>query len=381
MNSSSKTPKILLVANVGKEHVLKFHVPTLKMLYESGWHVEVACSGEEEIPFCHKQHKMLYKRSPFNLSLFKGIKQLKGIVDKGDYDIVYCHTPVGALAARLASMKARKKGVKVIYMAHGHYFFKGGPLAYWLTFYPIEKILSKVTDSMILINKEDYELTKNKFHHKGDTYLLNGIGVNLENFRVENREAVRKQYREELNIPQDATVLIYLAELLPNKNQKMLMRSLKKILEDDKNVYLVLAGMDHSDGEFVRYAEEIGIKDNFRYLGWRSDVANLYAMADICTPTSIREGLGLNLVEAMTAGLPVVATDNRGHRTIIEDGINGFLVPLNNEELYTDKIQELINDKALCDKFIENSKITIEKFASDAVIERINDILNEHLEK
>lgn len=379
MVSNSKTPKILLVANVAKEHVLKFHVPTLKMLYESGWQVEVACSGEEEVPFCHKQHKMLYKRSPFNLSLFKGIKQLKRIVDEGEYDIIYCHTPVGALAARLASMKARKKGTQVIYMAHGHYFFKGGPLVYWLTFYPIEKILSAVTDSMILINNEDYELTKNKFHHKKNTYLLNGIGVNLDRFKVENKDEIKAQYRKELNIPEDATVLIYLAELLPNKNQTMLMRSLKNILKENENVYLVLAGVDHSDGKFMKYAEEIGVQNNVRYLGWRSDVENLYAMADICTPTSIREGLGLNLIEAMTSGLPVVATDNRGHRTIIEDGVNGFLVSLNDEELYTKKIKELINDKGLCEGFVENSKQTTEKFTSDAVVEKLKEILNEHL--
>ena len=379
MEAKSKAPKILLVANVAKEHVLKFHVPTLKMLYESGWHVEVACSGDEDVPYCHKQHRMLYKRSPFNLALFKGIKQLKKIVDEGEYDIVYCHTPVGALAARLASMKARKKGTQVIYMAHGHYFFKGGPLIYWLTFYPIEKILSVVTDSMMLINKEDYELTKNKFHHKKNTYLLNGIGVNLERFVVENKEGIRKQYREELGIPQDATVLIYLAELLPNKNQTMLMRSLKSILAENKNVYLVLAGVDHSDGKFMKYAEEIGVQNNVRYLGWRSDVANLYAMADICTPTSIREGLGLNLIEAMKSGLPVVATDNRGHRTIIEDNVNGFLVPLNDEELYTKKIKELINNKELCKKFIENGNITTEKYSSDAVVEKIEGILKAHL--
>jgi glycosyltransferase EpsD len=153
----------------------------------------------------------------------------------------------------------------------------------------------------------------------------------------------------------------------------------KNILKENENVYLVLAGVDHSDGKFVRYAEEIGIKDNFRYLGWRSDVANLYAMADICTPTSIREGLGLNLVEAMKSGLPVVATDNRGHRTIIEDGVNGFLVPLNDEELYTKKIKELINNKELCEKFVENGNITTEKYSADAVVGKIEEILKEHL--
>ena len=79
--SKNKTPKILLVANVSKEHVLKFHVPTIKALTDDGWHVDVACAGEEEVPYCNTQFKMSWKRSPFNFALFKGIKELKKIVN------------------------------------------------------------------------------------------------------------------------------------------------------------------------------------------------------------------------------------------------------------------------------------------------------------
>lgn len=375
-----RQPRILLVANVGKEHVLKFHVPTIKMLVEHGWHVDVACSGEEEIPYCNHHFIMSYKRSPFNLAIFKGIKELIQIIADGKYDIVYCHTPVGGLAARIASREARKNGTKVIYMAHGYHFFEGAPKKNWVIYYPIEKIMSWLTDSIILINQEDYSLTKKNFSNC-NAYLLDGIGVATQRFIVEDKQAVRAEYRRKMNIPEDANVLIYLAELLPNKNQTFLMRVFKRVLETNKNTYLVLAGFDHSNGQFKKYAEEIGIKAYVRFLGWREDVGNLYAMADICTATSIREGFGLNLVEAMFCGIPVIATKNRGHVTIIRDGKNGFLVDLDDEELFAKRILQLIEDKELRQKFVECGNREKDRYSSDTVVSEIKKILEEHLSK
>lgn len=374
-----RKPKILLVANVGKEHVLKFHVPTIKALTSDGWHVDVACAGEEDVPYCNTQFKMSWKRSPFNFALLKGIKELKKIVNDGNYDIVYCHTPVGALTARLASKRARKKGTKVVYMAHGLHFFKGASPVYWLTFYPIEKLLSRHTDGMILVNQEDYSLVKKKFHKKLKVHLVNEIGANLQKFVISDRETIRKQYRAELNIEEDATVLVYLAELIPNKNQTMLMRILKSLRDKKHNVYLILAGVDHSEGAFMKYAEKIEVSDHVRYLGWRSDIQNLCAMSDICTASSIREGFGINIVEAMASGLPVVASDNRGHRTIIHDGENGFLVPLNDEAMFEARILEIASDKALSARLVENSQKDIDKYGVDAALKNIKEILEEYL--
>lgn len=371
-------PRILLVANVAKEHVLKFHVPTIKMFKENGWYVDVACSGKEEVPYCDHQYHMSYKRSPFTLATFKGIVELKKIINNGDYDIIYCHTPVGGMVARLAAQNARKKGTKVIYFAHGYHFYKNAPKLNWAIFYPMEKIMSKITDSIILLNDEDYELTRKRFG-TCKAYQIDSIGVDLSRFKVENYEDIRIKYRKQMNIPQDATVLIYLAELLRNKNQTFLMEVLKLILQKNTNVYLVLAGFDHSEGEFAKYAEKIGVSDHIRFLGWREDVGNLYATSDICTPTSIREGFGLNLVEAMACGVPVVATRNRGHETIINNGVNGFLVELGDSNSFAEKVLELINNNELKQKFIAAGFDDKEKFSSEKVLENLKEIFNENL--
>ena len=374
-----RKPKLLLVANLAKEHVLKFHVPTIKMLAENGWTVDVACAGGEVVPYCQKQYHMSYKRSPFSLKTFKGIKELTHIINQEDYDIVYCHTPVGGVVARIAARKARKKNCKVIYFAHGYHFYKGAPLKNWLVFYPVEKVLSKMADSIILINKEDYNLTKKKFKNCC-AYILNGMGVDFKRFKVEEADSVRSAYRRDMNIPNNAVVLIYLAELIKNKNQFFLLEVLKELLKTNDNIYVVLAGIDHSNGKVLQYAEKLGVSEHVRFLGWRDDIANLYAMSDICTATSIREGFGLNLVEAMVCGVPVVASKNRGHETIIKNGKNGFLVPQGDRELFVKRIQQLISDKELRNKLIQNGLMTKEKYSGDIILNNIKNILEEHLE-
>lgn len=362
---------ILFVANVAKEHILKFHIPSIKKFKAEGWIVDIACSGDEAIPYCDNQYHMKWKRSPFTFKTFLGIKELRKIIKNNNYDVVYCHTPVGGMIGRIASRSARKKGTKVIYFSHGFHFYNGAPLINWLLYYPVEKILAKYTDKAITINKEDYENAVNRLKIK-NVMLLDGIGIDLDLFSNIDVGASRKRIREELNIPQNAWVLIYLAELIPNKNQTMLLDAAKKVMLSHPNTYVILAGIDHYHGYIQKYAEKIGIKENFRYLGWRSDKEDLLVASDVCTPTSIREGFGLNLIEAMACGVPVVATDNRGHRTIIEDGVNGFLVGIGDSDAMAKRIVDVL-DKHLIPA-INRSYLT--KFDEKVILDRIFDYVS-----
>lgn len=313
--------KILFVANVAKRHILQFHVPMIKLLKENGWTVDVACSENDSVPFCDNRFVMEYKRSPISLKTIPGIKHLKKIIKENGYDVIYCHTPTGGLVGRLS---AKNNEARVVYFAHGFHFYRGAPLVNKILYYNIEKYLSRYTDTIITLNEEDFENAKTKLRCP-DVRLVHGPGVDLSVFSCEEPKELKESYRKEFGIPSDAFVMIYLAELSKNKNQKTLLFALKEILKKDPNVYLLLAGNDVNHGKDKKLAEKLGIENNIRFLGWRSDKTRLYYAADLCTASSLREGLGLNVVEAMACGLIAVASDNRGHREIIKDGINGFL--------------------------------------------------------
>ena len=371
-NEAERHLKVLLVANVVKEHVLKFHVPTIRLMRERGWTVDVAASGEEEVPCCNRQIHGVWKRSPFTPDTLKGIRQLRRIIDEGDYDIVYCHTPVGALVARLAAMKARKHGTKVVYFAHGFHFFKGAPLLNWLVFYPIEKILARYTDILITLNDEDCSLAKRRFGELLSVIQVPGAGVDFSRLHVENKEETRVRIRQELGIAGQALTLIYIAELIPNKNQKMLLETIKEIRKTNQQAVLLLVGPDHTDGQLQKTAHQMELDEAVVFAGWRHDIGALLCSADIAVASSIREGFGLNLIEAMYMGLPVVATNNRGHRMIIRDGENGFLVRVGDSEKMAERILELVSNPDLRTRF---SHMDVRHFGADIVSEQIVDIL------
>ena len=106
---------------------------------------------------------------------------------------------------------------------------------------------------------------------------------------------------------------------------------------------------------------------------------NLYAMSDICTASSIREGFGLNLVEAMYCGVPVIASCNRGHATIIRDGENGFLVNLWDVNSFAKRILQLIDDEKLRQQFVDVAHKEEQKYASVNIVKKISEILNSEL--
>ena len=364
----SKQKKILFVANVAKEHINKFHIPTIREFKKNGWIVDVACMGDAVVPECSHQFDMCWERNPFTLKTITGIKELKKIIKENNYNIVYCHTPVGGLVGRLAARPFRKNGLKVVYCAHGLHFFDGAPFKNWILFYPMEKILAHYTDCYITINKEDYSRVSNRFNHKMIVYLIPGIGVDFTRLKVDNPLETRIQYRKDLSIPLESTVLIYIAELLPNKNQKMLVDVLKELRKRDHDVYLVLPGPDHENGALAKYVLQNELTDRVRLLGWRNDIGELLYSSDIYVASSIREGFGINLVEAMYCGLPVVAVKNRGHDMIIEDGHNGYLVELNDKESMTNRIEKIVFDDDIKNHFSNNDVL---QYDCDSIAKQI----------
>ena len=203
--------KVLFTATVDS-HILHFHIPYLKLFKENGYEVHVATNGDEKIPYCDVKHKISFERSPIKLNNLKAIKQLKKVIDKEKFDIIHCHTPMGSVVTRLAAKKARKNGTRVIYTAHGFHFYKGASLFNWLFFYPVEKYLSKYTDTLITINTEDYELAKNKFH-LNDIYYIPGVGVDKEKFSINLSEKEKHKLRETLGIKDSDFVRRYVAVL------------------------------------------------------------------------------------------------------------------------------------------------------------------------
>ncbi|MBQ9416038.1 MAG: glycosyltransferase [Clostridia bacterium] len=252
-----------------------------------------------------------FPRSPAHvLQLKKAIRQLKAIAKRTHFDLVHCHSPIGALVSRWVFRKYRHKGTRVIYTAHGFHFCKGSPIKNWILYYPIEKICSKWTDELITINQEDYELAKRKMK-AGRVEYVPGVGIDTETFA--NATVDKDKKREELGIPKDAKVLLSVGELNDNKNHQLVIKAIAQL--GDANIHYVIAGQGCKE----QYLRELALKlnVNLHLLGFREDVKELYKMADVFVFPSKREGLPVALMEAIASECVPVASRIRGNVDLV----------------------------------------------------------------
>ncbi len=330
--------KVLFTATVDS-HILAFHLPYLKYFKENGYEVHVATSSDAKIPYCDKKIKISFERSPFKLNNIKAIGQLKKIINKENYRIIHTHTPMGSVVTRLASKKARKNGTKIIYTAHGFHFFKGAPKLNWLLFYPVEKYLAKYTDDLITINHEDYELAKKKFKTK--VHYIPGVGIDTKKFDFEMSDKEQIDLKKSLGLKNDDFIMIYPAELNKNKNQILLIDAMEILRLKYNNIHLILAGKDSYNGYYQKIVESKKLGDCIHFLGFRKDIPKLLKISNLSVASSLREGLPVNIIEAMYMGLPIVTTDCRGVSDLIDDNHNGFIIPNNDKNLFAKKIEQV----------------------------------------
>ncbi len=372
---STQPKRVLFVATVVKTHIMTFHIPFLKMFKEMGWETTVVAKNDYDdpsdcqIPYCDHYIDMPFVRQPLHYDNLLCYKKLKKIIDEGEYTIIHCHTPVGGVLGRLAARQARKKGTRVIYTAHGFHFYKGAPLKNWLFYYPVEKLCSHFTDVLITINKEDFEFAKKKMRAKQLEYVP-GVGIDVEKFSQENSSDtdLRKTYK----ISENEKIILSVGELNENKNQKVIVRSLT--FDDMEKVHYLIAG----DGEkrlwLEEYATELGVNSRVHFLGYRRDIESLLKNVDAFVFPSYREGLPVSLMEAMASGIPMIASKVRGNVDLVEDGINGFLCDPDDAEDFAKKINLVLSDNQLAERFSEENKERIKNLDQKIVTEEIRKI-------
>lgn len=353
--------KVLFVEN--SSGFCKFNAPYMNWFKQQGWQVDHAAPGiENRFAYGVTHHYDVdIHRSPFSYQNIKAIKTLKKLIDKEQYDLIHCHTEMGGLCARLAAISARKKGCKVIYTSHNYPFYKGASLLAWTVFYTVERMLAPITDAVVTINEEDYQITcKHKFA-VGPNFKIDGVGVNLERFSPVSAEE-KKMLRDEVGVSRDAFVLLYTAQFIPRKNHEMLIKQVSKIRESIPTLKVLFAGNGPILEEMKTLANNLEVSDCISFLGGRGDIDRLCRVADLHVATSKLEGQGINNIEAMACGCPLVVSRVRGHRDVCIDGKNGFLFDLNKPQDMVAEIIHLYKDKKLYNTISEFNKKDASRF-------------------
>ena len=374
MNKLNKK-KVLFTSHTA--NFSKFNRPFMRWFKENGYEVHYASAGEEEVEDCDKHFPVCFNRSPYSLDNITAYRQLKRIIDKENYGLIHCHTPMGSVVTRLAARAARKKGTKVIYTAHGFHFFTSAPLSNWLLYYPIEKILSKDIDALVTINNEDYNRAKAKFYNK-ITYKIDGVGVSLDRFRPVSG-AEKQLLRKEYGYTKKDKILICVAEFTVNKNQKFILESISKISESIPDIKVIFAGDGYRFDYCKELADKLGVGGRANFMGYRQDVERLYAISDVLVSSSSREGFGINIVEGMAMGLPAVCTRIRGHSDIVEDKRNGLFYNPGDSGAFEKAVIGLLKNNQLYSLISKNNIEDSKKYSLDKAIKNMSNIYKKFL--
>ncbi len=369
--------KVLFLATVLRGHILVFHLPYMQWFRDQGYEVH-CCAGNDtgvtppSVPNCDRYFEINFRRNPLHPGNLLAYRRLKTLIDGEEYALIHCHTPVGGMLGRLAARKARSKGTKVCYTAHGFHFFNGASLLNWLLYYPAERLLAHLTDLLITINREDFQRVR-RFRAK-KTAFVHGVGVDLRRFDLRvDPISVKKG----LGIDSDMPVILSVGEHTRRKNHAVCIRALEKI--DD--AALVFCGVGRQEKSLRQLAEACHVSDRVHFLGFRTDIPTLLLMADVFLFPSLHEGLPVALMEAMAAGLPCVVSGVRGNTDLIGEGEGGFVVKPFDTAGFAAALRTLLGNGNLRRQIGERNRTVIQQYSLPPVLRQTAALYLEQLGK
>ena len=309
-----------------------------------GPHIEaLSRRGIEHVPLAHATRAMAPTED------VRALAELVSLFRRMRPSIVHTHTPKPSVYGRVAARLARVPAV--VNTVHGLYALPEDPWAKRLAVYGVERLAATCSQAELVASPEDLRTLRRLLVPADRLVLLDaGLGIDLERFDPDAVTASeRAAARRELGATGDGDVVVgVVARQVREKGYPEIFDAASRLRLRYPEVRVAAIGPEEPDKPDRvseadrRTAREAGV----RFLGARNDVVRLYAGMDIFVLPSHREGFPLTLMEAASMGLPVVATDIRGCRQIVDDGATGLLVPGGDPVALAGAIERLATDPA-----------------------------------
>lgn len=339
----------LATIDITVRHLL---LPQLLFLKQAGYNVSAAsnpgpgtkAAEEAGIPFI----PIPIDRALYSRNHVRTIVRLVRLLRAHDVYLLHVHTPVAAALGRVAAWLARTP--VVFYTAHGFYFHENLRRRSWVPLVSIEWVLGKLTDHLFTQSAEDYATALHRHIARADRASILGNGVDVESFA--GAGAKRETVRRELGLSSEP-VVAFTGRFVHEKGIAELLEAIVQVRRTRPDLRLLIIGASlptdrgRADGDLVAELKELGLEDVIIATGFTDRVAEYLSVADIFVLPSYREGMPRSILEAMAVGLPVVATDIRGCREEVVDGVTGFLVPVRDAGRLAERIAELVESPEL----------------------------------
>jgi glycosyltransferase involved in cell wall biosynthesis len=326
--------------------------PQLRAFKDAGWRVigasapgpyvgEIGSWGIEHVPLRHATRAWSPRED------VQALAELVALFRRLQPDVVHTHNPKPGLYGRLAARLAGVGGV--VNTVHGLYANSDDRLSKRLAVYALERLAVTCSDAELVQNPEDVE-TLRRIGVPGDKLQLLGNGIDLARFdpgAIDGAELRRA--REEMGAPDGDVVVGVVGRLVWEKGYREVFEAARLLAQNAPRVKFVVVGPDDPaktdsvDAASLAEARSHGV----RFLGLRHDVEALYSAFDVFVLASHREGFPRSAMEAAAMGLPIVATDIRGCRQVVDHGVTGLLVPVRDPRRLAEAVRRLAGDGRL----------------------------------
>lgn len=283
-----------------------------------------------------------------------------------DADVVHAHLGYSAILVPIAARLARKPVVATLHLCPQHHTRRRE----WIKERLAVRIPARL-GRLVLVSRHAHAQYARRHGPANDRWRLIPNGVNLDRYAAGRRRAG------------GAPIWAVVAAIRPDKNHVDLIRAWSGVVAAHPDATLLIVGDGPARGDAERAVADAGLERSIRFLGRREDVPGILGRVDGVVSASVDEALPTALIEAGACGLPVVATDAGGTREIVEDGVNGRLVPLCDVPALTRALTDTIGDAAKAARFGAAGRARAERDYSmtvwvDRLVRLYREVLDEH---
>ena len=317
-------------------------------------------------------------RDPSPVKDLVALLKLYRLIRRGQFDIVHTHSSKAGILGRIAARLARVS--HIVHTPHGHVFTGYAGRIVTTLFILVERWLARFTDRIIGLTEE--EVWEHLDREIGAPEQFESIpsGIDLERFSTRPVGFDRSGIRASLHLPNHAFLIGSVGRLEPVKGHAYLLQAFATLAPRFPALYLALVG----DGELAdalrASAQRSGIADRVLFLGWWDDVTVLLQAFDLFVLPSLNEGMGRALVEAMAAGLPIVASRAGGIPEVLEDGEAGLLVEARSAPGLAQAIEELLLNPVRRVRLGTAARERARAYSVEAMLRKIEALYRELLE-
>jgi glycosyltransferase involved in cell wall biosynthesis len=292
---------------------------------------------EKESIRCHVVPSLVRHISPWQD--FTALWNLIRLLKSERPEIVHTHTSKAGVLGRLAAWFARVP--LIVHTPHGHVFYGHfGPIRSWV-FLQIERGLARITNWLIGLTAAERVEHLERGVGRRDRFGVIPSGIDVDHFR--KARVTGKVIPAWFGCPSSATIVGSIGWLTDIKGHRFLVDAVAALRKGYPNLHLVIVGSGDERDVLVAQAERAGIRDVVHLIGHRDEVDVCLAGMDCFVLPSLNEGMGRALIEAMAAGLPVIASQVGGVPALIQDGENGLLVPAGDSRALAEALHRVLS--------------------------------------